>query len=154
MPSYDFTCFTIYLKFGSSHQHENYIQFYHDKLSSLLFLIFFYFQVITELSNYLIMFDILSREQKETQVAVARSDFFKGTSPLLLYTERYHFYKRPTIKGVRHIVFYDLPTYPHFFPEMCNMMTVSTNSCLVLCLDPGLYIHFIHSASVRRNGDK
>lgn len=59
------------------------------------------------------------------KVAQARYQFFHGKRTFLLYTERFHFFHRYTIKGVRHIVFYELPTYPHFYPELLNMMTVS-----------------------------
>nr|XP_027213158.1 digestive organ expansion factor homolog [Penaeus vannamei] len=59
---------------------------------------------------------------QNNKVAKARSQFFDGKRQFLLYTERFHFYRRYRIKGVRHIIFYDLPTYPHFFPELCNLM--------------------------------
>lgn len=56
------------------------------------------------------------------KVAKIRSIFFDGKRQFLLYTERFHFYRRYRIKGVRHVIFYDLPTYPHFFSEICNLM--------------------------------
>nr|CAB3226609.1 digestive organ expansion factor homolog [Phallusia mammillata] len=64
-------------------------------------------------------------------VGKARRSFFTGRAPILLYTERYHFYHRPFIRGIRHIVFYDLPTYPHFYSELCNMIHhVKTDSAI------------------------
>ncbi|XP_076043397.1 U3 small nucleolar RNA-associated protein 25 homolog isoform X2 [Oratosquilla oratoria] len=59
---------------------------------------------------------------KNSKVAKARCLFFEGKRPILLYTERFHFYRRYRIKGIRHIIFYDLPNYPHFFSELCNLM--------------------------------
>ncbi|CAL4180095.1 unnamed protein product, partial [Meganyctiphanes norvegica] len=56
------------------------------------------------------------------KVAKARSLFFEGRRQFLLYTERFHFYRRYRMKGVRHIIFYDLPTYTHYFSEICNLM--------------------------------
>ncbi|XP_068227770.1 U3 small nucleolar RNA-associated protein 25 homolog [Palaemon carinicauda] len=56
------------------------------------------------------------------KLAKIRSLFFDGKRQFLLYTERFHFYRRYRIKGVRHVIFYDLPTYPHFFSEICNLM--------------------------------
>ncbi|XP_064106595.1 U3 small nucleolar RNA-associated protein 25 homolog [Macrobrachium nipponense] len=56
------------------------------------------------------------------KVAKVRSLFFDAKRQFLLYTERFHFYRRYCIKGVRHVIFYDLPTYPHFFSEICNLM--------------------------------
>lgn len=58
----------------------------------------------------------------EDEVAKTRSQFFLGQTQFLLYTERRHFYFRPRIRGVRHVIFYELPLYSHFFSEVCNMM--------------------------------
>ncbi|CAG9860457.1 unnamed protein product [Phyllotreta striolata] len=59
---------------------------------------------------------------KEGKVARARDMFYHGDAHFLLYTERFHFFHRKRIKGIRHIVFYQLPTCPHFYYEMCNLM--------------------------------
>ncbi|XP_069940559.1 U3 small nucleolar RNA-associated protein 25 homolog [Cherax quadricarinatus] len=59
---------------------------------------------------------------QNSKVAKARSLFFDGRRHFLLYTERFHFYRRYQIKGIKHIIFYDVPTYPHFFSEICNLM--------------------------------
>uniref|UniRef100_UPI00358E8A69 U3 small nucleolar RNA-associated protein 25 homolog isoform X1 n=2 Tax=Myxine glutinosa TaxID=7769 RepID=UPI00358E8A69 len=62
-------------------------------------------------------------EYKEgRQVGRARRAFRKGHNRFMLYTERFHFFKRYTIQGVHHLVFYDLPTYPGFYSEVCNML--------------------------------
>ncbi|ESN97087.1 hypothetical protein HELRODRAFT_102264 [Helobdella robusta] len=58
----------------------------------------------------------------EKDVSRARQSFFKGKVRFLLYTERFHFYHRYRIRGVHHIIFYDLPVNSHFYPELCNMM--------------------------------
>ncbi|XP_060081681.1 U3 small nucleolar RNA-associated protein 25 homolog [Ylistrum balloti] len=52
----------------------------------------------------------------------SRSYFFHGNAHFLLYTERAHFFKRFKLRGIRHIVFYELPTYPHYYSELCNMI--------------------------------
>ncbi|KFM58522.1 Digestive organ expansion factor-like protein, partial [Stegodyphus mimosarum] len=57
---------------------------------------------------------------KKGKVAQARDVFFKGYRHFMLYTERTHFYSRYHIKGIQHIIFYQLPTYPVFFRELCN----------------------------------
>lgn len=62
---------------------------------------------------------------QDPKVARARDMFFHGDAHFLLYTERYHFFNRKRIKGIRHIVFYQLPIFPHFYYEMCNLMQVS-----------------------------
>ena len=40
----------------------------------------------------------------------------------MLYTERAHFFNRFRIGGVRHVVFYGVPSYAHFFPELVNLI--------------------------------
>ncbi|XP_071963491.1 U3 small nucleolar RNA-associated protein 25 homolog [Antedon mediterranea] len=65
----------------------------------------------------------------QPNISRARHHLVKGTRHLLLYTERFHYYHRYKLKGVRHIVFYQLPTYPQFFSELCNMIdNRSTNN--------------------------
>ncbi|KAI2806264.1 hypothetical protein BLOT_005276 [Blomia tropicalis] len=59
------------------------------------------------------------------KVAKARHIFFYGGRQFLLYTERFHFFNRHTIKGIRHLIFYEPPTFPHFYSELINMMHLS-----------------------------
>jgi len=42
----------------------------------------------------------------------------------MLYTERAHFFRRFRLKGIGHIIFYQLPQYPHFYSELCNYIQV------------------------------
>ncbi|KAG8443706.1 hypothetical protein GDO86_009034, partial [Hymenochirus boettgeri] len=71
-------------------------------------------------------------------ISRARQFFLKGERQFLLMTERFHFYKRYTLKGIRNIIFYELPTYPHFYSEVCNMLKAwnreeeATWTCTVL----------------------
>lgn len=61
---------------------------------------------------------------QEGKIARARDMFYHAEAHFLLYSERFHFFRRPSIKGVLHLVFYQLPTFPHFYSEMCNLMQV------------------------------
>lgn len=36
-----------------------------------------------------------------------------------------HFFRRLRLKGIRHIIFYQPPLYPHFYSEMVNAMQVN-----------------------------
>ncbi|CAI9592286.1 unnamed protein product [Staurois parvus] len=71
-------------------------------------------------------------------ISRARQFFLKGERQFLLVTERFHFYKRYTLKGIRNLIFYELPTFPHFYSEICNMMKAwkqgeeATWTCTVL----------------------
>ena len=62
---------------------------------------------------------------KYKMMAASRDRFFHGDHHFLLYTERAHFYKRYAIKGIRHLIFYQIPIYPKIFAEMCNLMQSS-----------------------------
>ncbi|KAK2589163.1 hypothetical protein KPH14_001981 [Odynerus spinipes] len=59
---------------------------------------------------------------KDAKVARARDMFFHSDAHFLLYSERFHFYRRIRVKGIRHIIFYALPAFPHFYSEICNFM--------------------------------
>uniref|UniRef100_A0A8B9NZW0 U3 small nucleolar RNA-associated protein 25 homolog n=2 Tax=Apteryx owenii TaxID=8824 RepID=A0A8B9NZW0_APTOW len=64
---------------------------------------------------------------KKAGICRARRFFLKGERQFLLLTERFHFYKRYTIKGIRNLIFYELPTYSHFYSEICNMMKATAS---------------------------
>lgn len=57
----------------------------------------------------------------KSEVSRARHQFQRDKQ-FLLFTERFHFYKRFTIRGIHNLVFYGLPTYPHYYSEVCNML--------------------------------
>ncbi|XP_063918578.1 U3 small nucleolar RNA-associated protein 25 homolog [Zophobas morio] len=59
---------------------------------------------------------------KESKIARARDMFYHGDVHFLLYTERHHFYNRIRVKGIRHLIFYEPPAFPHFYYEICNFM--------------------------------
>jgi len=63
---------------------------------------------------------------KSGKIARARDMFFHAQKNFLLLTERFHFYRRYLIKGIRNLVFYQLPTYSHFYSEFANMIQDST----------------------------
>ncbi|XP_015212880.2 U3 small nucleolar RNA-associated protein 25 homolog isoform X2 [Lepisosteus oculatus] len=88
-----------------------------------------YFDYV-RLRNFLrkeeINFTSICEYSKKSEVSRARHFFQKGEKQFLLFTERFHFYKRYTIKGIHNLIFYALPTYPHFYSEVCNMLKASS----------------------------
>ncbi|KAK3581418.1 hypothetical protein CHS0354_016280 [Potamilus streckersoni] len=64
----------------------------------------------------------INEYSKDKNISRARNLFFHGKVALMLYTERCHFYRRFRIRGINHIIFYGLPSYGHFYSEMCNML--------------------------------
>ncbi|GLV39574.1 uncharacterized protein CBL_08360 [Carabus blaptoides fortunei] len=59
---------------------------------------------------------------KDGKIARARDMFYHGDAHFMLYSERFHYFRRIRVKGIRHIIFYQPPTFPHFYSEMCNIM--------------------------------
>ncbi|XP_076765784.1 U3 small nucleolar RNA-associated protein 25 homolog [Xylocopa sonorina] len=84
-----------------------------------------YFDFV-KLRNYLkkeeYSFVQICEYSKDAKVARARDMFFHNDAHFLLYSERFHFFHRIRVKGIRHIIFYAPPTFPHFYTEMCNLM--------------------------------
>lgn len=65
---------------------------------------------------------------KDPKIARARDMFFHSDAHYLIYSERFHFFRRITVKGIRHIIFYAPPSFPHFYSEMCNFMHESNQN--------------------------
>ncbi|XP_050080847.1 U3 small nucleolar RNA-associated protein 25 homolog [Anopheles maculipalpis] len=58
----------------------------------------------------------------DAKIARARDMFYHGSKHFLLYSERAHFFRRHRIRGVRHLILYAPPVFPHFYPELVNLM--------------------------------
>uniref|UniRef100_A0A1A9W105 Digestive organ expansion factor homolog n=1 Tax=Glossina brevipalpis TaxID=37001 RepID=A0A1A9W105_9MUSC len=65
---------------------------------------------------------------KKEKIARARDMFFHSAAHFLLYSERSHFFKRTRVKGIRHLIMYQPPTFPHFYAEMINLMHSSNQN--------------------------
>lgn len=65
------------------------------------------------------------------QIARNRSNFFHGERDVMLYTERFHFFHRYAIRGIKKIIFYAPPMFKNFYPEMLNLLDESA-TCLCL----------------------
>lgn len=65
---------------------------------------------------------------KDAKVARARDMFYHSDAHFLIYSERYHFFNRIRLKGIRHLIFYAPPSFPHFYSEMCNLMEASNQN--------------------------
>ena len=78
------------------------------------------------LRNYMrkeeISFTQICEHTEKGKMAQARKRFFTNQRTFLLYTERAHFYNRFSIKGIHQLVFYQLPTFPHYYTELANLL--------------------------------
>lgn len=99
---------------------------YRDSVMSHTFIYVPSYFDFVRLRNYLkkedVSFANISEYSQRSEVSRARHYFQKGEKQFLLFSERFHFYKRYTIKGIHNLIFYGLPTYPHFYSEVCNML--------------------------------
>nr|XP_022332031.1 digestive organ expansion factor homolog [Crassostrea virginica] len=94
-------------------------------MSQTLIFISSYFDYV-RIRNYFVREDIefaqINEYSSDKTITRSRSEFYHGRVHFLLYTERIHFYRRYKLRGIRHIIFYELPRYPHFYSEVCNML--------------------------------
>ncbi|KAL1935710.1 hypothetical protein VTP01DRAFT_4850 [Rhizomucor pusillus] len=60
-------------------------------------------------------------------VSRSRTKFFQGRISFLLFTERFHFFRRYNIRGTFHVVFYGLPDHPQFYSEVVNFLGLKFN---------------------------
>ncbi|KAH7888881.1 DUF1253-domain-containing protein [Phlebopus sp. FC_14] len=67
-----------------------------------------------------ISFTILSEYSSNQDISRARQTFFSGKKSFLLMSERFHFYRRYKIRGIRNIIFYGPPDHPQFFSELLS----------------------------------
>ena len=67
----------------------------------------------------------VSEYSKDKKIAEARDMFYHNEKHFLLYTERAHFYRRFRLKGIRHLIFYQPPTFGWMFSELCNLLQKS-----------------------------
>ncbi|KAG1950357.1 digestive organ expansion factor [Pimephales promelas] len=99
---------------------------YRDSVMSHTFIYVPSYFDFVRLRNYLkkedVSFASVSEYSQRSEVSRARHYFQTGEKQFMLFSERFHFYKRYTIKGIHNLIFYGLPTYPHFYTEVCNML--------------------------------
>ncbi|TFK18290.1 digestive organ expansion factor [Coprinopsis marcescibilis] len=67
-----------------------------------------------------VTFTVLSEYSSNADISRARLSFFKGEKNFLLISERFHFYKRYKIRGIRNLIFYGLPDHPQYFSEFLS----------------------------------
>jgi len=65
---------------------------------------------------------LASEYTKNSELSRGRSAFFHGERKFLIMTERFHFFRRYQMRGVRHVVFYALPAYEQFYVDLLNWL--------------------------------
>lgn len=75
----------------------------------------------------------ISEYSKRSNITKTRSLFAEKKKHFLLFSERFQFFYRYRLKGIKHIIFYQLPHYPNYYAELLNFMErTSSASCTVL----------------------
>ncbi|KAF8199770.1 digestive organ expansion factor [Mycena galopus ATCC 62051] len=67
-----------------------------------------------------VTFAVLSEYSSNQEVSRARQAFFNGKKAFILISERFHFYKRYKIRGIRNLIFYGPPDNPQFYTELLS----------------------------------
>ncbi|TFY76357.1 hypothetical protein EWM64_g7652 [Hericium alpestre] len=65
-------------------------------------------------------FTVLSEYSSNQDISRARQAFFTGKKAFLLISERFHFYRRYKIRGIRNLIFYGAPDHPQFYTELLS----------------------------------
>ncbi|RPD57540.1 digestive organ expansion factor [Lentinus tigrinus ALCF2SS1-7] len=65
-------------------------------------------------------FAVLSEYSSNQDISRARQAFFSGKKAFLLISERFHFFRRYKIRGIRNLVFYGPPDHPQFYTEFLS----------------------------------
>lgn len=67
-------------------------------------------------------FITLSEYTSTPDINRVRAKFFNGQVRILLVSERFHFFRRYKIRGIKHLFFYTLPEYNEYFGDWVNML--------------------------------
>ncbi|CCL98669.1 uncharacterized protein FIBRA_00671 [Fibroporia radiculosa] len=70
--------------------------------------------------NIGVSFAVLSEYSSNQDISRARQAFFSGKKAFLLVSERFHFFRRYKIRGIRNLIFYGPPDHPQFYTEFLS----------------------------------
>ncbi|KAJ7045868.1 digestive organ expansion factor [Mycena alexandri] len=82
-----------------------------------------------------VSFAVLSEYSTNQEISRARQAFFTGKKAFILISERFHFYKRYKIRGIRNLIFYGPPEHPQFYTELlsCPFLDEGVEAADVTC---------------------
>ncbi|KAK0225581.1 digestive organ expansion factor [Armillaria fumosa] len=67
-----------------------------------------------------VTYTVLSEYSSNQDISRARQAFFTGQKSFLLISERFHFFKRYKIRGIRNLIFYGPPDHHQFYVELLS----------------------------------
>jgi len=68
----------------------------------------------------------ISEYSDSREVRAMRAAFYEGEIALLLYSERFHYFRRYPIRGTRHLVFFGLPRRAENYNELISLLDDSS----------------------------
>lgn len=83
---------------------------------------FDYVRIRNHFKTVMVSFVQINEYTKKEKISRARDIFFHSGASVLLYSERAHFFRRTRIKGIRNLIMYQPPNFPHFYSEIINLM--------------------------------
>ncbi|XP_017045026.1 U3 small nucleolar RNA-associated protein 25 homolog [Drosophila ficusphila] len=89
---------------------------------------FDYVRIRNYFKTEMVSFVQINEYTKKEKISRARDIFFHSGASVLLYSERAHFFRRTRIKGIRNLIMYQPPNFPHFYSEMINLMLESNQN--------------------------
>ncbi|XP_039481768.1 U3 small nucleolar RNA-associated protein 25 homolog [Drosophila santomea] len=89
---------------------------------------FDYVRIRNHFKTEMVSFVQINEYTKKEKISRARDIFFHSGASVLLYSERAHFFRRTRIKGIRNLIMYQPPNFPHFYSEMINLMLESNQN--------------------------
>ncbi|KAL5524025.1 hypothetical protein ACEPAG_8198 [Sanghuangporus baumii] len=81
---------------------------------------FDFIRVENHLKKSSVSFAVLSEYSSNQDISRARQAFFSGKKAFLLISERFHFFRRYKIRGIRNLLFYGLPDHAQFYTEFLS----------------------------------
>ncbi|XP_033251811.1 digestive organ expansion factor homolog [Drosophila miranda] len=89
---------------------------------------FDFVRIRNQFKTDMISFVQISEYTKKEKISRARDIFFHSGASVLLYSESAHFFRRTRIKGIRNLIMYQPPNFPHFYSELINFMLESNQN--------------------------
>ncbi|XP_033154459.1 digestive organ expansion factor homolog [Drosophila mauritiana] len=89
---------------------------------------FDYVRIRNHFKTEMVSFVQINEYTKKEKISRARDIFFHSGASVLLYSERAHFFRRTRIKGIRNLIMYQPPNFPHFYSEIINLMLKSNQN--------------------------